>query len=110
MAKKRQKQSSLKLTDKKHPPLAIGATLVGFGSGIGFFAVCLVSSQSHGKAGVYIGVWGLLCLLLSAVGFVMAWFSLRQDNIRTFFPSVAAVINGLLMVFYILLYFWGSFT
>ena len=109
MAKKKQKQSSLKLTDKKHPPLAIGATFVGLCSGLGFFAVCMVSSQSHGKSGMYIGAWGIFCLLLSGLGFVMAWVSLRKDNIRTFFPSVAAVINGLVMVFYILLYFWGSF-
>lgn len=109
MARRKQKQSSLKLTDKKHPPLAIGATLVGLGSAISFFVVCMVSSQSHGKAGVYIGVWGIFCLLLSAAGFVMSWLSLRQENIRTLFPTIAAIINGLLLVFYFLLYFWGSF-
>lgn len=109
MAKSKKKQSSLKLTDKKHPPLAIGATFVGLSSGIGFFIVCLVSSQSHGKAGVYIGVWGILCLLLSAVGFVMSWISLKRDNIRTLFPTISAIINGLLLVFYFLLYFWGNF-
>lgn len=109
MKKKKQRQSSLKLTDKKHPPIAVGATFVGLCSGISFFAVCLVSSQSHGKAGLYIGVWGLFSMLLSAVGFVMAWISLKQDNIRTLFPTIASVINGLLLVFYFLLYFWGSF-
>lgn len=109
MAKRKQKQSSLKLTDKKHPPIAIGATLIGLCSGVAFFIVCLVSSQSHGKAGVYIGAWGILCLLLSVAGFVMSWISLKQDNIRTLFPTIAAVMNGLLLVFYFLLYFWGSF-
>ena len=109
MAKKKQTQSSLKLTDKKHPPIAIGATFIGLCSGISFFAVCMVSSQSHGKAGVYVGVWGLFCLLLSAAGFVMSWISLRLDNIRTLFPTIAAIMNGLLLVFYFFLYFWGSF-
>lgn len=108
--RKKQKHSSLRLTDKKHPPLAIGATVIGFLSAILFFAVCLFSSESHGKAGVLIGLWGIMCFVLSVVGFIMSWISLHQENIRTLFPTIASLINGLLMVFYLMLYIWGSFV
>ncbi|MDO4167153.1 MAG: DUF6142 family protein [Eubacteriales bacterium] len=106
--KKRQKDSSLHLTDKHHPPLAIGATLLALVS-IGIFgAVCVSAGQSDGHAGLLAGVAGMVSLLIAAVGFVMAWLSLHQDDIRPLFPTIASICNGLLVIFYMMLYIWGA--
>ncbi len=109
MAEKKERHS-LRLTDKKHPRGAIIATLIGVASMILFIITCVISSDSNGKAGALAGVAGLFCLLLSVIGFIGAWLSLRGENIRPLFPTIAAVINGLLMVFYVFLYMWGMFV
>lgn len=106
--KKRQNDSSLHLTDKRHPVMGIIAVLIGVLSAIAFIWLCFLSSESHGKAGKLIGFGGLLCFFVSTAGFVMSWLSLKQDNIRPLFPTIAAIINGLSMVFYFLLYLWGN--
>lgn len=106
--KKRQKESSLHLTDKHHPPLAIAATILALAS-IGIFAaVCISAGESDGHAGLMAGLLGMVCLLIAAVGFVMSWISLHQDDIRPLFPTIASVSNGLLVIFYMALYIWGA--
>jgi uncharacterized Tic20 family protein len=105
--KKRRKKQSLHLTDKKHPGYAIVATILGIVSIVLFIALCFVSSQSHGKAGLLIGVAGMGCVLLSMTGFILSWMTLHQENIRPLFPTIASVLNGLSIVFYLLLYLWG---
>ncbi len=106
--KKRQKKSSLHLTDKHHPPLAIAAIILALAS-LGIFGtVCVFAGESNGHAGLAAGLLGMLCLLIAAVGFVMSWISLHQDDIRTLFPTIASVSNGLLVRFYMVLYIWGA--
>ncbi|MCD7826728.1 MAG: DUF6142 family protein [Clostridiaceae bacterium] len=107
--KKRKKGKSLQLTDKKHPLSAIVAMFLGILSLSIFAVICFVSGESDGNAGIYVGVVGLFCFLLSIIGFVVSWMSLRGDNIRPLFPTIASVINGLLLVCYLLVYIWGTF-
>lgn len=109
MKEKKRGHKSLQLTDKKHPGIAIGATLVGICSVVLFLAACFLSSESHGNAGLTVGVAGIACFALAAVGFGMSWASLRMENIRPLFPTIASIINGLLLVFYMLLYIVGTF-
>jgi len=107
--KKRQEGSSLHLTDKRHPLMGIVAVFLGIISVGIFAALCFVSSQSHGKAGLMIGFAGILCFFISLIGFAMSWLSLNKENIRPLFPTIAAIINGLSVVFYFLLYMLGMF-
>ncbi|MBR1744076.1 MAG: hypothetical protein IJ733_19880 [Lachnospiraceae bacterium] len=107
---KKKEKNSLRLSDKKHPVSAIVATGIGVVSLLLFIIICVISSESDGNAGVLIGAGGIFCFLLSVTGFVMAWMSLHIENIRPQFPTAAAVLNGLLMVFYFLLYMWGMFV
>lgn len=108
--RKKRKQSSLHLTDKKHPVFAIIATILVVVSLGVFLGACIWSGQSHGKAGIYVGLVGIFSFALSIVGFVLSWISLHQDNIRPLFPTIASVANGLLIIFYLLLYMWGTFV
>lgn len=108
--KKRKEKSALRLSDKKHPVSAIVATGIGVVSLLFFLVICVISSESDGNAGVLIGAGGILCFVLSVTGFIMAWMSLHMENIRVKYPTIAAVLNGLLMVCYFLLYMWGMFV
>ena len=107
--RKKRDKNALRLSDKKHPGSAIIATGIGGVSLLLFLVICFISSNSGGKAGIFAGVAGIFCMLLSIAGFITAWVSLRGENIRPLFPTIAAVLNGLLMVFYFFLYMWGMF-
>ena len=93
MSKKRRNKKSLHLTDKKHPMLAIIATGLGFLSIVLFFAFCILSGTQKGKAGLLIGLGGFICIIISGIGFLAAWASLHQENIRPLFPTIASVVN-----------------
>lgn len=108
MSKKRRNKKSLHLTDKKHPMLAIIATGLGFLSIVLVFSP-FVSFQEHKgkKPGLLIGFGGFICIIISGIGFLAAWASLHQENIRPLFPTIASVVNGLSVVFYFVLYIYG---
>lgn len=106
--KKKKRQSTLRLTDKRHPVSGVIAAGLGMLSVGMFLCLCFVSSQSHGNAGLLIGLAGILCFLISVTGFVMAWITLHRENIRPVFPTIAAVVCGLSIVFYLVLYVLGN--
>lgn len=106
--KRHERESSLHLTAKHHPRRAIIATLLGLLS-LGVFAVvCIAAGNSDGHAGLLSGVVGMLCLLIAVFGFVLSWFSLHEDNIRPLFPTISSLLNGLLVILYMLVYIWGT--
>lgn len=110
MGSKRKKRgrSSLQLTDKRHPVSGMIAVLLAMVSVILFIALCFISSESHGNAGIFVGLAGIFCFLLSVAAFVLAWAALRRENIRPVFPTIAALISGLSVVFYMVLYILGN--
>lgn len=107
--KKRDRENEgLRLTDKKHPKGAIVSTILSVVS-LGIFAVlCFMSGETNGQSGIEAGWIGLLCLAISIVGFILAWISLHQENIRPLFPTIGALANGLIMLMYIIVYVWGT--
>ncbi len=106
--KKHRNDSTLHLTDKHHPPLGIAATLLALLSAGAFLAACISAGKSDGHAGLLAGLVGILSMVIAAVGFVMAWISLHQEDIRPHFPTIASIANGLLVIFYMILYIWGT--
>ncbi len=106
--KKGEGESSLRLTDKRHPAMGIVSAVMGVVSIILFAVLCYQSGRADGQAGMGIGAAGIGCLLLNIVGFCIAWITLRQENIRPLFPTIGAVLNGVLMLVYVFLYVWGT--
>lgn len=74
---------------------------------LSFAAACVISGRNGGNAGLGIGLIGMLCFLASITGFIMAWISLHQENIRPLFPTIGSVVNGLLIIVYMILYILG---
>ena len=106
--KKKERESSLHLTDKHHPLLGIVATLLAVLSAGMFGSACVAASGSNGHAGLLVGFVGICSLVVAGVGFVLAWISLHQEDIRPHFPTIASICNGLLVIFYLMLYIWGT--
>ncbi len=109
MARRRKRENDgLRLTDKRHPGLGILSTVLALASLILFGAVCFVSGTNRGNSGLGVGLVGVLCFLISIAGFICAWISLHQENIRPHFPTIGSVLNGLMMIMYLMLYIWGT--
>lgn len=110
MKKRRHKKEKgeLRLTDKKHPPLGIASFVLSILSFISFVTACVMSGQERGNGGLNVGIIGVLSFFISVIGFIMAWFALRQENIRPLFPAIGSVVNGLLVILYMILYILGA--
>ena len=107
LKKKRKREGELRLTDKKHPVLGIAATITGVISVGVFMAACIISGRQGGNADVMVGFIGMLCLVISILGLIMAWISLHQEDIRPLFPTIGSLSNGGLVIFYMILYVLG---
>lgn len=106
--KKKRENEGLRLTDKKHPRMAILSSGLAVLS-LGIFAVlCFMSGETNGQSGIEAGIVGILCFCISIGGFVLAWISLHQENIRPLFPTIGAVANGLMILFYLIVYILGT--
>lgn len=109
MKKKGHKKDSgeLRLTDKRHPIAGIVSTILAGISFISFAAACIISGKNGGNAGAGVGITGILCFLSSTAGFIMAWISLHRENIRPLFPAIGSMVNGILIIIYMILYILG---
>ena len=107
--KKRKKEGELRLTDKKHPISGIWSVLVGIFAFIMFIVTCFMSGDGGGNGGMIVGVVGILCFIISITGFILSWMSLRKENIRYLFPTIGAVVNGLQIIGYMVIYIWGTY-
>ncbi|HBA97758.1 MAG TPA: hypothetical protein DCZ23_06590 [Lachnospiraceae bacterium] len=106
----KREKGELRLTDKKHPPAGIAAFVLSVVSFISFATACIMSGQKGGNGGPGVGIAGMAGFFISITGFVIAWFGLHQDNIRPLFPAIGSVVNGLLVILYMILYILGAVT
>ena len=68
-----------------------------------------MSGNNKGNGGMIVGIVGILCFIISISGFILSWISLRKATIRYLFPTIGAVVNGLQIVGYMVVYIWGSY-
>ena len=104
MIKKKRKKDGLHLTDKKHPKQGIASTILGLLS----LVLCILSGQAGGNAGIWIGIWGVVLAVINIWGFVLGMISLKLENIRQLFPSLGVIINGLMVLMYLVIYIIGT--
>ena len=105
---KNREEPALHLTDKHHPGIAVFSFLLAFVSIVLFGVACYQSGLHKGNAGIYVGIMGIISTFLAMAGFVLAWIALRMNNIRTVIPTIASLVNGLVLIFYIVIYMIGS--
>ena len=96
-----------KFTNKSHTKRGLVS------SGIGFFALLILgalfylSYRQSGNGGAYIGFLGFLSMIASALGLVLAVQSFREEDKYYLFSYIGCMMNGLLLVGWIILYVLG---
>lgn len=102
------RRKKIQFTDKIHPMQGIIAALVGLVSVALLCTLFILSYQSKGNSGLYIGFLGMLDLAVSVVGFVMAVKCFKKEDIYILTPTLGAVINGMMIISCMLLYVMGA--
>ncbi len=98
----------IQFTDKTHPALGIISVVLGFCSFVLLLVLCIFSGKARGMSGIEAGVLGILDFIISMVGFIMAVKCYRKEDIYLLMPSIGAALNGVLVIFCMILYVIGA--
>lgn len=101
-------RKKIQFTDKTHPAGGIISVVIAALSLAALVALCLLSSSEKGNSGIFVGVSGLLLLLAGIIGFVLAAKCYKRDDIYMATPALGTVMNGVLVLFCLLLYIMGT--
>lgn len=102
------KRKKIQFTDRSHPPMGIISVILGVLALAALVALCFFSGSEGGKAGIFVGAVGMLSMIMSIIGFVMAIKCFRKEEIYMVSPTIGSVTNGILVIVYLLLLFIGA--
>lgn len=81
--------------------------LFGVFSIIIFVVACVYSGVNRGEAGLLVGIYGIIAMLINGYGFYLAVKSLKGDDIYFLTPLIGVVLNGLMLAAYVILIIIG---
>lgn len=97
-----------KFSDKKHPVQGIVSFAIGMAAFLMVFFGIFLSERAKGQGGAVVGLLGIAALISSAVGLCLALSSLKKKEIHYRFPAMGGLLNGVLLLFLLLLYVMGA--
>lgn len=74
---------------------------------ISAFALCIYSAVNKGNAGFIAGVIPLIALMLNITGLILAYRNLKNESVKLKHVYIGLISNGLLVIFYLVLYVIG---
>lgn len=81
--------------------------IFGIFSVILFITACVYSGINRGEAGLLVGVFGIISMLVNGYGFWLAVKSLKGDDIYFLTALIGVVLNGLMFAAYVILMIVG---
>lgn len=110
MDREKKKSSNYKFTDKIHPPKAIASVGLAVLTLVLFCVACYLSFQNRGSGTMSVGVLGILAFLCSLAGLFLGIKSIRtKQEIHYRFPVLGIGGNGILAIFFLLMYILGVY-
>lgn len=102
------KRRKIQFTDKKHPVMGIFSLLIAVASLALMLVLFIFSGMEGGKGGIIYGYLGIVNFILSVIGFVLALRCFRKEDIYMTTPTVGSILNGIIIIIYLILYFMGT--
>lgn len=102
------KRHKIQFTDKKHPFIGVLSMIIAIVSLIMMIVLFICSGTEKGNGGILYGYLGILNLLFSVIGFVFALRCSKREDIYMTTPTVGSVLNGAIIIIYLILYFLGT--
>lgn len=101
------KRTAVKFSGRKRSVQGMVAT------GIGVLTILLavvsiwISSRASGMAGVFLGFLGLVVVALAIAGVWIAIRSFKEKDIFYTFPAIGFILNGIVLIGFVVIYFIG---
>ncbi len=105
----RRRRRKLRVASKKNSPFTVLTLCAGIFSFAVFIAICILSAVHKGEYGVMAGIVPLIMLAVNIICFAQAYRQLFKENIREGIVSLSAIINGGMVVIYLVLYLVGFY-
>lgn len=102
------RSNKYKFSVKTHSVKAIFSVLLGVISFVMLMVSFYLSWQNRGNLGIMIGVFGIIACMVSIIGFIMAFTSLRKKDVHLHFPLIGIVLNVVLIIVYVTIYVMGT--
>lgn len=105
----RKRRRKLRVSSKKSSPITIVTLCAGIISFVVLVTLCIISAVYKGKYGSTAGIVPLGMLVINIICFASAYRQLHKENILEGIVSLSAVINGGMVVIYLVLYLIGFY-
>lgn len=103
MARKRK----LKFSDKKHSVKGIIALIISIMSIILLLVLFYLSALSSGDGGLLLGTIGILILIFSVIGFILAYQGYKEKDVYYHGPVAGIILNGIMFLILFIIYIVG---
>lgn len=103
----KKKKASIKFVGRKQSIYGLISTIIG---GIGVLVLTglfYTTTKSEGTTSTWIGLVGLVLLVVTLAGLITGVSSFKQKDIFYTLPITGIVLNGVLFVVLVILYFLG---
>jgi hypothetical protein len=101
------RRRKIQFTDKKHPMMGIVSMLISFVSLAWMIGLFVGSSMVQGQGSIAYGYMGIFNMLLALAGFILSLQCYKKDDAYMTTPTIGSVINGIIVIIYLILYFLG---
>lgn len=98
----------IQFTDRTHPMTGIISVISGIVAFIALVVICFISCFEKGMSGIGIGIAGMFIWIVGIVGFVLAIRCFKKEEIYMTTPTIGSIINGILLINCMILYFIGA--
>jgi len=105
----KRKKDSFKFSGRSHSVKGIISVVLAVLSLLSIISSSIISAISHGNGGIFLGVIGIAALIISLIGFILGIKGSLEKEIYYTAPVIGMIINGLLFLFYFVLYVVGIF-
>lgn len=105
----KRKKESYKFSGRSHSVRGLISVALAGASLLSIIISSIVSAMSHGNGSLFLGVVGIIALSISLVGFILGIKGSLEKEIYYTVPVVGMIVNGLLFLFYFVLYVVGIF-
>ncbi len=105
----KRKKDSFKFSGRSHSVrgiISVGLAVVAL---LTIVISSIISAISHGNGSMALGAIGIVAFIISLVGFILGIKGSLEKEIYYTAPIVGMIMNGLLFLFYFVLYVVGIF-
>ena len=106
--KAKEKKDKVRFTAKSSPIEGVISVSLLLVSIILLIIMVGASAINKGNADLWIGALGLFTFALNVTGFILAVQCFKKEDIYYKLPTIGSLLNGILAIGFMILYFWGA--